>query len=95
MDNSKEEIKDEYNISEVLKRHGIEDSSLLKDIDDHLDKILTVYLQDSEQQRKSVNTEWYCCLMMALMKTENCDKAVLVDRIQHIIDSCKIDEDKV
>lgn len=81
-----EEIKDEYQISKILKIHNIENASLLKDIDDHLNKTLTIYLMGESQQRDAVHKEWLCFLMTAIIDTRDGSKSDLADRIKMLIE---------
>ncbi len=76
---------DEYRLRGILEEQGVYSSELLTKLDEHLDKVLTVYLKDKEGHEKmfAVSVGYY--LRAALMDSEN-SKCKLDDRIQEIID---------
>ncbi len=76
---------DEYHLRGILEEQGVYSSELLTKLDGHLDKTLTVYLEDKDGHEKAFTTAVVCYLMCALMDSEN-GKCKLEDRIQEIID---------
>ncbi len=76
---------DEYRLRGILEEQGVYSSELLTKLDEHLDKVLTVYLKDKEGHEKAFTTAAVCYLGMALMDSRN-GKCKLEDRIQEIID---------
>lgn len=74
---------DEYGIKPILSHFNADDEEIVKALSEHLDKKLTVYLEDHDGIRKSAFTEMSCYLHKALLDAK--DYGQLKDRIMEII----------
>jgi hypothetical protein len=82
---SQEFENDEYKLKGTLERYGVFSEELLTALDQHLDKILSCYLDQEKEREKPFSTAAICYLGMALRDAEN-GRCTLKDRIQDIID---------
>ncbi|NQZ76400.1 MAG: hypothetical protein HRT61_09865 [Ekhidna sp.] len=88
-------IKDEYNIRALLESHGIHIPALLKDICEHLDKTLTIYIESADGIKSSANTETLYILMRALVECKNEKPEALQLRILEITEGYRKQLEKI
>jgi hypothetical protein len=83
---SQEFEKDEYRLKPILDKHLMYSEALLSDLDQHLDKTLTSYLDKDKEPEKHWAKVAFCYLQMALRDTVGGSREDLAERIQLIAD---------
>lgn len=69
---------DEWKFKPLLASHGVDNESLLTDLNNHMDKFAEQYMSDSNKIEKAVFTRIRCYILQELIKAQNQGKDVSV-----------------
>ncbi len=67
------DIEDEYGLGEILKEHGMYSVPVVSALNEHLDKVIGIYITDMDGHKQSMATEISCFLLCALNETRGAE----------------------